>query len=341
MNGDIELTLWLHKYKLEALTSALAEQNTTVEKRMDRLLYDLYVEVVPEDVQEDIQNRINAEITAMEAELEASRTCAVLRVREQGRDSFFQTGHQENLLDIGKFVRRFLRQEKTACLEKVQASFSDLTPISAEQYYQMMEAHLENPNKITDVFEVDFDQREVSSVGIGRDWRTYSMKDISTAFYFAYRKSGLGPFQQEVRFENKLAGKTRPSAGHLSTREISFANGICEIDGHRLNFYMDSFFDVDAVFGTHVRTAKNDDIMNVYANYDMVTGQVCDLLEVNLYLVHGRKEVLGYQLNAVEKRNLLRKMDEYCQQQTGQTLKEYSAQRMAEEEMPPPTQPNM
>ena len=45
-------------------------------------------------------------------------------------------------------------------------------------------------------------------------------------------------------------------------------------------------------------------------------------------------------LNAAEKAILFRKMDTYCQQQTGQTLTEYSAQLMAED-MAPPTQPMM
>ena len=31
---------------------------------------------------------------------------------------------------------------------------------------------------------------------------------------------------------------------------------------------------MDAVFGTHVCTAENDDTLNVYADYDMATGQV-------------------------------------------------------------------
>jgi len=78
----------------------------------------------------------------------------------------------------------------------------------------------------------------------------------------------------------------------------------------------------------------------VYADYDMVAGQVCDKLEVDLHRADGREESLEYRLNAAEKAVLLRKMDAYCQQQTGQTLAEYSAQRMAEE-MTPPTGPVM
>lgn len=102
------------------------------------------------------------------------------------------------------------------------------------------------------------------------------------------------------------------------------------MDGHRLNFYVETSFDVDAVFGTHVCTAKNDDSLNVYADYDMASGQVCDMLEVDLHRADGRVESLEYCLNSVEKGTLLRKMDAYCRQQTGQSLKDYSTQRLAE-----------
>lgn len=112
------------------------------------------------------------------------------------------------------------------------------------------------------------------------------------------------------------------------------------MDGQRLNFYLETSFDVDAVFGTHVCTAENDDTLNVYADYDMATGQVCDELEVDLHRADGREESVEYRLNAVEKAVLLRKMDGYCQQQTGQTLKEYSAQLMAED-LKQPAGPSM
>ena len=202
-----------------------------------------------------------------------------------------------------------------------------------------MTDHLENPNRVTGVFDLNFNKQEVSTAAPERSWRTYSIKDISSAVYSAYRKIGLGPFQYEARFESSLNGKARPSAGHLSALEISFAEEISEING-LLNFYMETRFDVDAAFGTHVCTGENDDTLNVYANYDLTAGQVCDELEVDLHWADGREEAVEYRLNAVEKAVLLRKMDEYCQQQTGQTLADYSAQLLAEN-MAPPTAPSM
>ena len=106
-----------------------------------------------------------------------------------------------------------------------------------------------------------------------------------------------------------------------------------DLDDGRLNFYLENSFDMDRVFGTH--TAKGDDWLNIYASYDMAAGQVCDMLEVDLHQADGREESLEHRLNAVEKSALLQKMDAYCQQQTGQSLKEYSAQCMAEDMAPP------
>ena len=136
-----------------------------------------------------------------------------------------------------------------------------------------------------------------------------------------------------------MNGREITSAGHLSARNISFAEEITEING-LLNFYMNTWFDVDAVFGTHICTSDNDDVLNVYANYDMAARQVCDTLEVDLHRADGREESVEYQLNVAEKEVLLWKMDAYCQEQTGQTLADYSAQLMTEN-MATPSQPSM
>ena len=93
-----------------------------------------------------------------------------------------------------------------------------------------------------------------------------------------------------------------------------------------------------SVFGTHVLGAS-DRWLNIYADYEMATGSVCDALSLRIYYEDGREESLEYRLNAIEKATLLRKMDAYCLQQTGQSLKDYSAGLMAEEEIAPPAGP--
>ena len=95
--------------------------------------------------------------------------------------------------------------------------------------------------------------------------------------------------------------------------------------------YVDADFDVDAVFGTFVCTDKNDDWLNIYANYDIAEDRPCDTLELTLCKGDGSEESWSYPLNAAEQDVLLRKMEEFCQQQTGMSLREY-AQQLHEEQ---------
>ena len=340
MSGDVQLELWLSEYKMDALSSVLEKQGISVEKRMQEMLIDLYAELVPVETQQEIRTRMDAEYAATQAEEEAARKYTAFCVREDGTQSFFQLDRSESILEVAKFLRRYLREDQGQGIAALRTSaFARMEPVAAERYDQLLTLRMEAPNKVTGVFDLDFDKQEVSTVDAAEGWKTWSMQDVSTAIYHAYRKNRLRPEQYTVRFLERLEDKVLTSAGHLSAQDISFSEEITEIDG-LLDFYMDTYFDVDMVFGTHVCTGENDDTLNVYANYDMAAGQVCDELEVDLHWADGREESVEYRLNAVEKATLLRKMDAYCLEQTGQTLADYSAQLMAED-MTPPTQPAM
>ena len=91
---------------------------------------------------------------------------------------------------------------------------------------------------------------------------------------------------------------------------------------------------MDAAFGTFVLTDKNDDWINIYANYDIAEDRPCDTLELTLCKGDGSEESWSYQLNAAEQDVLLRKMEEYCQQQTGMSLHDYAQQFREEPEQP-------
>lgn len=101
-------------------------------------------------------------------------------------------------------------------------------------------------------------------------------------------------------------------AARLEGKDISFSDEIMEMDG-RLNFYINTDFDVDAVFGTNVQTTGNDDWLNIYTNFDTESRQVCDTLTLVLNRGDGGCEELTYQLDDAEKGILLEKMNAYCQ----------------------------
>ena len=68
-----------------------------------------------------------------------------------------------------------------------------------------------------------------------------------------------------------------------------------------------------------------------HANYDIAEDRPCDTLELTLCKGDGSEENWSYPLNAAEQDVLLRKMDAFCQQQTGMSLREY-AQQLHEEQ---------
>ena len=184
---------------------------------------------------------------------------------------------------------------------------------------------MENTGKVRGVFELDFDKREFSAVHIMDGWQTWSMRDVSAAVYHATRSQFASSDDKWRKLLDHLSGKEITSAGHLSARNFSFGDEIIESDG-KLNFYVQTEFDVDAAFGTFVLTDKNDDWLNIYANYDIAEDRPCDTLELTLCKGDGSEESWSYQLNAAEQDVLLRKMEEYCQRQTGMSLHDYAQQ---------------
>ena len=157
------------------------------------------------------------------------------------------------------------------------------------------------------------------------------MRDVSVAVYHATRSQFASGDDKWRKLLDHLNGKEITSAGHLSARNFSFGEEIIESDG-KLNFYLQADFDVDAAFGTFVCTDQNDDWLNIYANYDIAEDRPCDTLELTLCKGDGSEESWSYPLNAAEQEVLMRKMEEFCQQQTGMSLREYAQQLHEEQE---------
>ena len=129
----------------------------------------------------------------------------------------------------------------------------------------------------------------------------------------------------------ELKGGTK----RLPVDAVSFTDEITECDG-KLNFYIPTYFDPDAVFGTHVCTDANDDWVDVYAGFDWKTGRMDSALTVRLCCTDGHEFEFSYRLSPTEQVQLWEKMDAYCRQQNGQSLEEARAallQTQAEEGM--------
>ena len=328
-----EINLWLDERWYQALSQHLEVK--TLEERLSEYLNEL-INQLPPQVHDKIAGEIREEELQREQELAASQKYAAFRITENGVTEQFQMKQAAGMVEAATLVRRWLRQAERRPFHEI---LSGRESISAEEFDRMANGCVEGDRKTTGVYDVNLDVEEFSAVRPDLGWITYRLKDVSTASWHSYRSGSYDRDRRQFRLMEKLADKEIPSAGHLSSENTVFSDGLIADNG-QLNFYMETTFDVDKVFGTRIRLGESDDTLNIYANYDCAAGQVRNALEVDLHWADGREKSLEYRLNAAEKAVLLRKMEDYCWQQTGQMLEDYSAQLLTED-LSPPSAPSM
>ena len=322
-----KIVLWIDRRWLTAIEKRLNGQ--TLQEHMEDVLDELCNQL-PEREYARISKAIQAESTAAREREEAAQTWSAYRVLENGEEWCFKVAPGEELLNAAERLNRYLKEPPDTGSKFIRL-FSCGTLLTSEEYQQMIAERMENTGKVRGVFDVNFDKREFSAVHIMDGWQTWSMRDVSAAVYHATRSQFASSDDKWRKLLDHLSGKEITSARHLSARNFSFGDEIIESDGE-LNFYVQTEFDVDAAFGTFVLTDENDDWLNVYANYDIAEDRPCDTLELTLCKGDGSEESWSYQLNAAEQDVLLRKMEEYCQQQTGMSLHDYAQQFREEPE---------
>ena len=332
MADHVDITLRIDWRWKDAIEKHLRDE--TLQEHLENVLDELCNQL-PEQEYERISCVIQSEAAAQRAEEEAARTYAAYHVVENGQEWYFKTSPGEELLVACKKLRGYVAAEKGTAPDKFIGMFFGGQPITAKEFDALTAVRMENTGKVCGVFDVNFDKREFSAVHIMDGWRTWAMRDVSPSVYHATRSHFASADEQLSKLLELLNGKEITSAGHLSARNFSFSDEIMMEEDGKLNFYVDADFDVDAAFGTFVLTDKNDDWLNIYANYDIAQGKPCDTLELTLCKGDGSEESWSYPLNAAEQEVLMRKMEEFCQQQTDMSLRVY-AQQFREEQMPAP-----
>ena len=317
-----EIVLWLDRRWKNAIEKHL--KGETLQEHLETVLDEL-CNRLPEREYERISREIYAEDAANREAEEAARTYAAYHVTECGQEWYFKTSPGEELLAVGKKLRGYVTKGNGVAPDKFIGMFFGGQPITAKEFDALTAPRMENTGKVRGVFDVNFDKREFSAVHIIDGWQIWAMRDVSVAVYRAAQKQLVSGDVMLQKLLECLNGKEITSAGHLSARNFSFGEEIIESDG-KLNFYLQADFDVDAAFGTFVCTDQNDDWLNIYANYDIEKDRLCDTLELNLCKGDGTEENWSYHLNAAEQEVLARKMEAFCQQQTGTSLHEYAQQ---------------
>ena len=155
---------------------------------------------------------------------------------------------------------------------------------------------------------------------LGKEERALLRKQME-ADYLGRTGKTLNDYYAQLDMEREAPPELTAGTKRLPVDAVSFTDEITECDG-KLNFYIPINFDPDAVFGTNVASAFNDDWLNVYANFGWKTGRIDSALTVCLVCSDGHEFEFFYPLTSAEQVQLWDQMDAYCRQQSGQTLGE-------------------
>lgn len=339
-SGDVSVELWLNEYKMQALELVLDKQGTSIEERLQEYLIELYADLVPVEVQQRIRQRIDSETKASKEAAEAGRRFAVFHVTERGESVCFLAEEHMDMLQAAVKLRSYLRKPPENSPTQFLGMFSRGERISAEQFNTYVTERLDNTGRVVGTFDIDLDNGTFDALHIMDGWQRFRVQDICTAAYYAIKKTYASQEYRWKVFLDHLDGKQitaetetqfRRGQRELCARDIYFSDEIVQNE-HLLEFYMDVVFDADAVFGTQVCTSENDDYLNIYANYDLERGCVCDTLEVYLVRGDGTEQEHKYRLSEEEQALLLPKMEEYCQRQFGCGLDELRGQYLSEQD---------
>lgn len=155
---------------------------------------------------------------------------------------------------------------------------------------------------------------------LGKEERALLRKQME-ADYLGRTGKTLNDYYAQLDMEREAPPELTAGTKRLPVDAVSFTDEITECDG-KLNFYIPINFDPDAVFGTNVASAFNDDWLNVYANFGWKTGRIDSALTVCLVCSDGHEFEFFYPLTSAEQVQLWNQMDAYCHQQNGQSLGE-------------------
>lgn len=331
-----EVSVWLDERWYDALNKHLKDE--TLEEHLENVL-DEMCNQLPRQEYERISALIWQEKQRDIDAAEAGRRFAVFHVTEHGESVHFLAEENLEMLQTAVKLRNYLRKPPEDSHTRFLGMFSQGERITAEQFDTYVQERLDNTGRVTGAFDIDLDNGTFDALNIMDGWQRFRIQDISTAVYYATKKSYASWENRWKVFLDRLDGKQLTAETEalslrgqreLCSGDVSFSGDIMQND-HLLKFYMDVLFDADAVFGTQVCTSENDDYLNIYANYDLERGCICDTLEVYLVRGDGSEQDCKYRLSEEAQSFLLPKMEEYCMQQFGCGLDELRRQYLSEQ----------
>lgn len=206
--SDVDVTVFYNEHRVAAMERALKNTGVILEDRLERILDSIYQELVPAVEREQIEAQIAREASEEYARQQAARRFAVVHFHDADDDFNFTTELSNKFYTMAYRYREFMKDEVGAVtLESLARHFGEYEPVDEVTFSILCNTMPDDP-RITAVADFDFENNTVSICEGGDDeWRTYDLKDVSTAVFKATRKSGLLMEDRQVIFDKALEGK--------------------------------------------------------------------------------------------------------------------------------------
>ena len=326
---DREISLWLDKRWYDALERNLDEP---LIDKLNTYLDDL-INQLPRQEYVRISNEIQEEHLQQKKEIAAAKKFAGFHVIENGSDHYYMVDRGLKTLDAARLLRAYLRQERGA--DSFRQTLHNANEITPATFELMTLNRLDNSEKITGVFELDFDDEHFSAVYPMEGWKTFSMNDVSAAVFHAQRKQGIPVEERQYRFLEKLNGKELTcsvramsvdylhGSHRLSQDEIVFA-GTLSWNKDVVEFYLPMQFDPAKVFSSKATEFSSASEVHIFAAYDLDSPHVRDTLGVSVIQPDGYESYYKYRLTPSEQELFAQKMDAYCRELNGYGLTQWN-----------------
>lgn len=204
-----DITLYLDERWYDALSRQLKKKDTTVEDKLNEYL-DAMIEQLPVSEYERISREIWEEDQRQRAEAEANRRISVFRVTQDGRTDHLLTegSASMDILQTAMRLRNYLLDKGNSSQRFTQA-IPAADYIAPEVFQDYADELRQCTGRIVAALDIDLDRGEFSTLDALNGWETYTIRDVSTAAWYATRKDHLV-------WERRLD----IFAGHLETRML-------------------------------------------------------------------------------------------------------------------------
>ena len=196
-----EIVLWLDERWYGALSRQLKDE--TVEEKLNEYLDEL-INQLPEQE----YSRISHELWEEQVQRDAERIYTAFNIREGSRSDIFRIEGDVDLLTVGERLRSYYMNAGT---EGFALSFDRREKIDPETFIAMAQERLDNTGRIAGAYDIDLNNGTFSALHIMDGWKTFRIKDVSTAVYHATRPKDLDREGRFIELTHRLTGKEMSS----------------------------------------------------------------------------------------------------------------------------------